>query len=404
MSTLGATAAAATSSESSASDTGSSDISTDTTTSNETATSSDTSQITDAGRDTGTADTGGSDDTSNTGSDTGSDTDAGSGADSGSTGDDPASAAATASDGKGAGDKKADGKKADAKGDAAKASDTDAWRTLIAGENQDILKELARIKTPADLGKILMDQKKALSKRAEAPKLPDNATPKQVAEYRKLVGVPEVPEGAKPDDFAKAYGIVAPKDYSVSEVEKAMLGDFAQVMHEKHVPAPMVKEAADFFFRAQTANAQNLNKLDLSRGKEWSTALKDELGRDYEPMLAAGKAFLDREFADNPQGQAELLNARLPGGGRLGDNPWFIKRVIDAALNNGFADRIEANDMEQGGKSLGEQQQELERLAQTDKARYDLPETQKKLTRIIELRLNRGEINEMGEPVRKKRA
>jgi hypothetical protein len=282
--------------------------------------------------------------------------------------------------------------------------DADAWRKLIAGDNGDILKELSRIKTATDLGKLLIDQKKALSKRAEAPKLPDNATPKQVAEYRKVMGIPEVAEGAKPEDFAKAYGIDAPKGYEVSEVEKAMLADFAQVMHGKHTPAGIVKEAADFFFKAQTANQQNLNVLDVTRQKEWTSTLKTELGKDYEPMLAAGEAYLNQEFADNAEAKGELLNARLPGGGRLGDNPWFIKKVIDAALNNGFADRIEANEMEQGGKTLAAQQAELEKLQQTDKSKYDLPETQKKLSRVIELRLARGEIDEMGNPVKKRRS
>lgn len=335
----------------------------------------------------------GASDSGDTG-DNGADTDSDAGADTSDAGRaSAAKGAATA--GKGATDSGA------SEADKAQAA-ADAWRTLIAGDNQDVLKELSRIKTAADLGKVLLDQKKALSKRAEAPKLPENASPKQVAEYRKLMGVPEVAEGAKPEDYAKAYGIDAPKDYQVSEVEKSMLAGFAETMHSQHVPAHIVKGAADFFFKAQTANQQQLNVIDQGRQQEWIGELKTELGKDYAPMLAAGEAFLNKEFEDNPAGKAELLNARLPGGGRLGDNPWFIKRVVDAALNNGFADRIEANEMEGGGKSLEAQQNEIEALWSSDRAKYDMASTQEKLNRIIELRVSRGEIDANGKAIRRR--
>lgn len=340
-------------------------------------------QTTDAG-DSGASDSG----------DTG-DTDAGSDSDTGADAGSAAAGKGAADAGKGATDSGA------SEADKAQAA-ADAWRTMIAGDNQDVLKELSRIKTAADLGKVLLDQKKALSKRAEAPKLPENATPKQVAEYRKLMGVPEVAEGAKPEDYAKAYGIDAPKDYQISEVEKSMLAGFAETMHSQHVPAHIVKGAADFFFKAQTANQQQMNVIDQSRQKEWIGELKSELGKDYEPMIAAGEAYLNKEFEDNPTAKAELLNARLPGGGCLGDNPWFIKRVVDAALNNGFADRIEANEMEGGGKSLEAQQQEIEALWSSDRAKYDMKATQEKLNRILELRLSRGEIDANGKTIKKR--
>ena len=181
-----------------------------------------------------------------------------------------------------------------------------------------------------------------------------------------------------------------------------MLADFAQTMHGHRVRAGAVRQATDFFFRAQVANQQQLNVIDQSRQKDWIGELQTELGKDYKPMLAAGEAFLNKEFEDNPSGKAELLNARLPGGGRLGDNPWFIKRVIDAALNNGFADRIEANEMEGGGKSLEAQQQELEALWSSDRAKYDMASTQEKLNRIIQLRVSRGEIDANGKPIKRR--
>lgn len=286
---------------------------------------------------------------------------------------------------------------------SAAAADTEAWRVLIAGEDQSILKELQRVKAPTDLGKLLVQQKQALSKRSEAPKLTNDATPQQIAEYRRFMGAPEIAADAKVEDIAKAYGVAVPEGYEATEVEKAMLADFAKTMNGKHAPAGVVKEASDFFFKAQTANKQAMNQLDATKQREWQGELRTKLGKEYEPMVAAGEAFLNQKFAENLEAKNVLLNARLPGGGRLGDHPAFVEMMVDLALNNGFTDRIEANDMESNGKSLAEQQRELEQLQFKDRNRYNDPGVQAKLNKIIELRLSRGEIDDQGNEVKARR-
>lgn len=257
------------------------------------------------------------------------------------------------------------------------------------------MQEVNRLKSPADIGKELVRQKQELSKRREPLTLAKDATPEQVSEYRKAVGVPE-------QATVEAYGVKAPDGYAISEVEKGFLGDFVKEMHANHVPAGMVQKATEQFFKAQTANQQAEKRFDLDRQTEWQTALKDKLGKDYTPTLEAGREFLRQRFAEKPEMLQELVNARLPGGGRLGDNPAFIEMVADQALAAGFTDRIEASGLESGGKSLAAQQQELEALRTTDRARYNLPEMQSRLDKIIRLRLNRGEIDEHGNESRRR--
>lgn len=271
------------------------------------------------------------------------------------------------------------------------------WRAMLAGEDTKALERLARYKTPTDVTKALIEAQTKLSQRPEMPKLADNATPEQISEYRKSMGVPN--EGT-----LEAYGIKAPDGYQISDAEKGVLGDFAKLMHAKHVPAPVVKEATDYFFRQQAATEQALAKQDIEKQRSWQGELQTKLGREFEPMIAAGEAYLNQQFSDNPDVKNELLNARLPGGGRLGDSPAFIEMVVDLALKNGFTDRIEASSLESGGRSLEAQQNELEALRNTDRTRYNLPETQAKLDKIIGLRLSRGEIDELGNPVRKRRS
>lgn len=281
---------------------------------------------------------------------------------------------------------------------------SDDWRAKYAGDDTKRLGVLSRFKTETDFANAFFEQHAALSKRSEPARLPENAKPEQVAEWRKSLGLPELGGDAKPDAFMEAYKIAVPEGYEPSEVEKGLLGDFAKRAYEKGWSPAEVKGATEFFFEQQMAAEQAVNRLDVERQRDWQRELETELGRDYKPTVDAASAFLDSTFADNPEMKAEILHARLPGGGFLGDHPAFVKMVADLALQGGFTDRIEANSMESGGKSLEQQQNEIEALQFKDPTRYNLPETQQKLTKIIELRLARNEINELGEPVRNRRS
>lgn len=290
-----------------------------------------------------------------------------------------------------------DGGAKPADGAAPKFEDT--WRQHLSGGDEKILSELSRLKSPTDIAKEYVRQKQELSK-PRAPLTPPakDATPEQIAEYRKAVGVPDA-------GTIEAYGIAAPEGYELSEVEKGALADLTKSAHAANLPTGAVKTIADVFFRNQAAHQQAMNKLDGERSKGWKADLEGELGKDFEPMVGAAEAYLTQQFGDDQEGKSELLNARLPGGGKLGNHPFFVKMIVDAALKNGFADRIEGNEIESaGGKPLGEQQMEIERLQFTDRARYNLPATQARLDKIIAARVSRGEIDEMGNEVPRRRA
>lgn len=270
------------------------------------------------------------------------------------------------------------------------------WRALIAGDDPKGIEMLARFKQPGDLLKSYREAQTKISQKSGPVSLPENATPEQIGEYRKGLGLPEIQGDAKPDAYMQAYGIKAPEGYAMSEVEKGMLSDFTREAYEKGMSPREVKASADFFFKQQAASMQALNKISADRHKQWDKALKSELGDQYDDMVAAGNSFMKAQFADNEEGMHELLNATLPGGGLLGNHPVFIKLLTDLALQNGYTDRIEATSLESNGKSLAAQQSEIEKLMHSDRAAYNRPETQDRLKKIISLRQSRGEIDEWG--------
>ena len=280
------------------------------------------------------------------------------------------------------------------------------WRALMAGDDVKAVETLARYQSPTDFFKSWQEQRAALSKRAEPARLQDNATPEQIAEYRKGLGLPEISKDAKPTDYMSAFKIEPPKGYELSEVESTMLSEYAKLAYEQGHSPREVKAATDFFFRQQAAGQQAQNRVAVDYMKASQNTLRDELGSaEYEAQQAAGELWLKNEFKDAPDEFTNLLHAQMPNGGKLGDNPWFFKLIAKQAMGAGYTDRIEANTLEAGGKSLAQQQQEIENMRFKDKAGYDAAMKPGGLyEKIIGARQARGEIDEFGNEARPRRS
>lgn len=277
---------------------------------------------------------------------------------------------------------------------------------MLAGEDTKALEAISRYQTPADLTKAFLEQRAALSKRSEPLKITENSTPEQIAEFRKLSDVPDVPQDAKDLAYAEAYGIKAPDGYDLGEVEKSMLGQFAKQMNAAHVPKGVVQKVVAQHFEIQKSLAAQAEAIAKDKAKEWQGKLRDEIGsREYDARRTAAAAYLQQQFADNPDELSNILGAQLPGGGRLGDHPWLFNIVAEKAMGAGFTDRIEANALEAGGKSLAEQQREIESLMFKDRAAYDAAAAPGgKLDKLIALRQSRGELDEYGNESKRRRS
>lgn len=281
------------------------------------------------------------------------------------------------------------------------------WRALLAGDDPKAVETLARFANPADVPKTLAEQRAEITRLQQQAKastrLADNATSEQVAEYRKAIGLPDIGKDAKPDDFMNAYKIEPPKGYDLTEAEKAQIGDYAKLAYEQGDSPREVKRAVDFFFKQQAAQQQVLNKVNVDFHRAEHNGLRDEYGsKEYDAQLAAATSWIDAQFKgeDGTVDEAaknNILNAQLPGGGRLGDSSFLFKIAAKMALGEGYSAQIEANTLESGGKSLGEQQREIENMRFSNKAGYDAAMKPGGMyEKIINARIARKEIDENG--------
>lgn len=270
----------------------------------------------------------------------------------------------------------------------------------LAGEDTKALEQLARYKTPADFWKSHTELRTKLSERPSVARLADDATPEQIAEYRQALGLPELKD-AKPDDYLKAFGVALPEGVEPSDLDTELLSGFAQQAYERGYDPRFVKEAVSWHFEQAEALRQATNESNAKLQKEWQNDLRQEYGREYDATIETINAYVTQAIPDNDL-RAQLMSAQLPGGGRLGDHPEFAKLMLAGALNSGLTDRIEASSMESGGRSLADQQREIEGWLHTDPARYNARDTQAKLDKIISARLARGEIDDQGNEIKKR--
>src|SRR4051812_48364523 len=115
----------------------------------------------------------------------------------------------------------------------------DDWRARY-GEDPELQKILARLPSEAELAKKLVSQEKLIRSgqhKTVAP-LAEDATPEEVAAYRKAAGIPEKADG---------YGLAFPEEWKPSEGDNAGLAAFQEYALSKHMTPAAAKTAFDFY-------------------------------------------------------------------------------------------------------------------------------------------------------------
>lgn len=274
---------------------------------------------------------------------------------------------------------------------------------MLAGDDAKAVEQLSRYQSPADFLKSHNELRGKLSQRAEVPKLSDTSTPEEISAYRKAFDVPEVSQDAKDEAYAEAYGLKLPEGV---DVPPALLGAFAKQMNSAHISKSVAQKVVGEFAKIQLAVQERAEKLNMEKRKEWTNALRDELGsKEYDGYIAAANGWLHNEFRENPDELHLKMRYQAPDGGYLGDDPFFIKLFAKMGMGAGYTDIMQANAFESGGKSLAVRQRELEALRWSDRKGYEEAMAPGgEYERTIKLRLALGEIDELGNERQRRRA
>lgn len=238
----------------------------------------------------------------------------------------------------------------------------DDWRDKIAESvkpgDKAFRTRLERFATPADITKSFLALEAKQSSGEVKQALPANATPEQVAAWRKDNGVPE-----KADD----YKIELPNGVVPGEADKPILDAFKAHAHGKNWTPSQVNDALGFYFENQDKQQQQLAGLDAEQRQKTEDSLRLEWGADFRRQTNA----VDNFLAAAPDGLGKLLvEGRLADGTRIGNDPRMIRFLNRVATDLNPAATLVPAGMD-GQKGVTDRIAEIRKINREDPNKYD---------------------------------
>jgi hypothetical protein len=195
----------------------------------------------------------------------------------------------------------------------APATFPDKWREELASGDAAFQKVLERYTSPkafADAHRALVAKVSSgeLKNVAKAP--PADATPEQIAEWRKEAGLPA---------DAKGYvdAIVLPKGVVPGEADKPLLEGFAAHAVKANMPADAYNAAVGWYFE----NLDAQNKATAQADHKFAGEAVRTLEAEWGPAFAENQNRIGALFADTPGVADILFNARDSKGRIIGNIP-----------------------------------------------------------------------------------
>lgn len=231
------------------------------------------------------------------------------------------------------------------------------WRSKVAGEDAEAAKQLTRYATPEDVWKKARELEKKLSSGALKPVLTKDATPEDVASYRKAHGIPE---------SADKYDLA---DLKVEVQDKEFLGEILKVAHATNQTPDQIKPLIKTFFDLAQKSREAAAEQDAIAARKAEDALRADWGADYRKHSNLINGLMD--LTGNPKFNESLMEGRLADGTKVKDSPDMQKFLLQLALINNPTSVVvpSANGSQEQG--LNNEIEKIETLMKTDRKAYN---------------------------------
>jgi len=231
------------------------------------------------------------------------------------------------------------------------------WQAKIAGDDKDVAKYLARLGSPAALGKAYAEAQEKIRKglKPEEPPAADASDDEKKA-YREKMGLP-----ADAEAYVKAVEL--PDGVSLGDDDKPIVEAIAKDFHEANIPASALSLATARVLQMQEEQAEAEAEADETYHAESIAELKQEMGGKYKANMNALKPYFDgfnEEMFDN------LMGGRMADGSKIGDNPDAIRFFVAKALEENPAATVVPAGADQG-KTIDEEIKALEKRMSEDR-------------------------------------
>ena len=210
-------------------------------------------------------------------------------------------------------------------------------------EHGKLMNRLKRMTTPADVAKALREHDRMLSRGEVKRALPKDATPEQVAEYRKAHGIPEA---------ADKYDLGLPKDVELTDLDRKMLDGWTAKAHATNATPEQVKAGVEAYMDMRTAVDEQAAEADAKARDATIEELRSEWGVDYRNNTGGVTSMLNQ--CDSEAREA-ILAATMPGGVKLVHQAPVMRALAAQARMLGFAGGITLPSGQDAGKTVDDE-------------------------------------------------
>lgn len=158
------------------------------------------------------------------------------------------------------------------------------WRKQLSGGDESAYKMFERFTTPQDAGKTFIESQKKIRAGELAKPLGKDATPEQIADWRKGNGVPEKPDG---------YFEKLPNGLVIGEDDKPLFEQVATKLHARNVQPEVIHDLVEWYHDMQDEQIQAQQVADLESKKKLEGALRTAWGAEFGPNSNVYASFVD---------------------------------------------------------------------------------------------------------------
>ena len=249
------------------------------------------------------------------------------------------------------------------------------WREKVAehiaaGDKKAYDKELRRLQRVTDPAGIYGNYRE-LDNRLNGGgliKVPGkDATPEEIADYHKALGVPEEAKDYL-DNVQLQNGAV------IGDADKPMLEGVLTAVHKAGATQPVVDAMVNWYYSLQEEQAAELDETDDAFQRESENVLKEELGPAFKRSINA----IAPLFAIAPGGSdvsndeslyARLMGGRMADGRVIGNDPDMVRFLIGLAHEVNPAATV-TEDGDQSGKTIDGELAEIQKLRTENPKKY----------------------------------
>lgn len=251
--------------------------------------------------------------------------------------------------------KAADAKKPDAPAAAADkgvddAKPADDWRVRLANGDEKELKRLGRFATEADVYKAYRELENKLKSGEMKKGLPKDATPEDIAQWRKENGIPEAPD---------KYDLTFENGLVIGEEDKPYIDKFVTKMHGENATPAQVKAAVASYYEIMGEQQQAIAEADAQFKDSSLELLREEWGGDYKKNLNAVNGLIS-SMPDEVRAYFET--ARTADGKVLGNDPEVVKWLAQTAFEINPAATVMPNSMSNPGAGITDEITSIEKM------------------------------------------